>query len=277
MDVSLFTSLLAHVLENMELTHRSNILQLLSSNIQDYGIMQGTTSPTAFDAAYRSLLLTDQPTRQNVLVFFDECCIRCNQKGITYEDDLDNLIMENKIERKKPISLVWIVINEQIRYVRARAPENAKIVSRWIASYLEHCLSFGEDEQILAIVRDSLTSDNVNTGFDLPYKLPKLLPAPQSGLVIYSSSNKQVEPEDNSGLHSSISVLDSLSRSFLVSLPSETLRYPGLHRCMYEDIEQSITDGTIADLIICLSSPHESVRKEALINLKKFLYKLEVW
>jgi nucleolar pre-ribosomal-associated protein 1 len=60
------------------------------------------------------------------------------------------------------------------------------------------------------------------------------------------------------------------------SLPTEGTSHNALHKWEREEIEAALEQGHIDELILCLCSEHEEVRRQAVANLVRFMAKLKV-
>lgn len=58
-------------------------------------------------------------------------------------------------------------------------------------------------------------------------------------------------------------------------LPTEGTTHNALHKWEREEVEQAVEQGRIAELILCLCSQHEEVRRQAFANLVRFMAKLK--
>ena len=250
----------------------SALLQLLTVILQEHDIFQKVTEPTAFDAIEASLSSLDLHALHTVIPYFDECCMRCVRKPVKYHDDLDEIVFASQITKRKPVSAFWAAIVEQWPFAQNFDPQGSVIIASWISKCIGLCCQIGEDEQVLLAIREAITGSTNDT------ECRKALLAPFSHRNSQFSENYFRDfRRDSNSAPSSTQHLTAPSITFPYFLPiqPENNNLQGLGR-VHEDVEQSIIDGALGELILCLCSKHVEIRKEALVNIRKVRHKLKV-
>ena len=58
-------------------------------------------------------------------------------------------------------------------------------------------------------------------------------------------------------------------------LPEEPSNHPALHQWQRYNLNDAVDNGSLADLILCLCSSHDEIRRQALMNLRLFASRLQ--
>lgn len=235
-------------------------------------------------AVLRSLTQAEawQPNH-TLLGFIDDCCIRLSKKAVKYHQDLLEQLATIQISAKRdsghPGGVLLMVIMEQWPFIEgvAIAPDLENI-SRWLSRFLLVLKLNDGDSGLLEHVRDRVQSMTATK------KCRKLLKESSAELFDNGLSDPPVQPDNN--------VLQ-LSRTLQERIPKgvpapqdvwqpptppapENENHPGLGRWKHLDIEEAIAEGAIGDLILCLCSRHADIRKQALIEVRAWMRKLQV-
>lgn len=266
----------------------NGIKALLVSILRDHEILQMCTHPDALDALIASLSASNSvlsPSPQ-VLEFLDDCCARFNKGAIKYFDDLDAL--RGHDARQKPdsgsFSILLITFVEQWPFKGGKAEKGkpADPLAQWLSKLLYLLKLIGEDETSLALVRDALVSSA-----DQAYKqvlkdsflwkmgkekakeaLKLATGADFSGSERASSSSLPPEQPKEP--------LKEEDATNLELPPVEDEKHVGLNRWRKKDIEESVEDGDIGNLLLCLCSKHMEIRLQAVSNIRQLMAKIEV-
>jgi nucleolar pre-ribosomal-associated protein 1 len=59
-------------------------------------------------------------------------------------------------------------------------------------------------------------------------------------------------------------------------LPVEDESHSGLYRWERNEIEVSLEQGYVGELVLCLCSEHEEIRRQASVGLSRFMFKIKV-
>lgn len=212
--------------------------------------------------------------------FLDKCIIRFVQKSVKYYEEL-NILSHVYTDADTPswtgqISPLFATLVEQWPYVVKSGEGSEKLeVAQWLARYIGYSKQLVGDEALLANVRDKLVShagdrkcrailekafqEQRNDGFPLDQQIS----------IQPSLSNSIKE-------HSQPTASSADTEEMLQGPQAEDEDHPGLRRWMRKDGQEAIDDGDVGELVICVCSEHEDIRKQALINIEKFMAKLEV-
>ena len=276
MNISPFSTLLVHLLDFEEQENVSAMLQLLKQILREYDIFQQLTTPTTFDALKASLSSLESRNLSTVIHFFDECCVRCARKPLKYHDDLDVIISSSQIKKVKPSSAYWAAVVEQWSFAQESAHHDLKIIAGWISASLALCCQIGEDEQVLFAIKENLigNSSNVESKKELQTAIAYRLSQFPGNLFENPQRERKSASTNNHYILQSCVI--PVTNPYFSSVQAEDDNYPGLRNHIQEDVEQSIADGGIGDMIICLCAKPMSIRKEALVNLRKVRHSLKV-
>lgn len=212
--------------------------------------------------------------------FLDKCIIRFVQKSVKYYEDL-NLLSNTSTDIDTPswieeISPLFAALIEQWPYVVKSAEESEKLeIAQWLARYIGYSKQLVGDDTLLAAVRAKLVV------LAMDRKCRAVLEK------AFQERRKDGFPEDQQ-----ISIQQSAPKSFkehpqptassadgeemLQGPEAEDDDHPGLRRWIRKEVQEAIDDGDIGELVNCVCSEHEDIRKQALINIGKFMAKLEV-
>lgn len=215
-----------------------------------------------------------------VFVFLDKCIIRFVQKSVKYYEDMNLLskvyTVTNTPSWSRRISPLFATLVEQWPYVVKSGEESERLeIAQWLARYIGYSKQLVGDNTVLATVRDKL----VNHATD--HKCRALLEQ------AFQEQRKGGFPEDQQIsiqqlLPESVkqdpqpTASDTSIEELLQGPQAEDEDHSGLRRWMRKDVQEAIDDGDIGELVICVCSEHEEIRKQALRNIEKFMTKLEV-
>lgn len=222
----------------------------------------------------------NQSSSARVFEFLDRCIIRFVKKSVKYYEDL-NLLSKvytdaDTLSCTGQISPLFATLVEQWPYVIKSGEEIEKLeIARWLARYIGYSKQLVGDDTLLAAVRDKLVSHTGDRKCRVV--LEKAFQehrqdgvSPDQQITIQKSPSKSVEE------HHQATALSADYEEMLQGPEAEDEDHPGLRRWMRKDVQEAIDDGDIGELVICVCSEHEDIRKQALINIQKFMAKLEV-
>ncbi|KAF2690505.1 hypothetical protein K458DRAFT_357328 [Lentithecium fluviatile CBS 122367] len=281
---SSFATLLKLVATSAESELYSGIKSLLVAIVCDHDMLQMTTSPDALDALIASLGGSCSSSAP-VMEFLDDCCARFVKQPIKYFDDLDALCA--KISRLCPknetFSPLLMTLVEQWPFKGGKAEKGnpAEPLAQWLSKLLYLLKLIGEDEAVLELVRDSLVASA-----DVAYQ--EIL---KDSFLWKMSKEKAKEAlklatgADFSGSERSITSPvppeepeESANAPVAVDLelpPEEDEKHAGLNRWRKKALEESIEDGDIGDLVICLCSQHAEIRIQAVTSIRQLMSRLD--
>lgn len=265
MQYSPFTSVLKVLVETSDKESSRRISVLLRTVLAESFILRN--SPQSFNSLLSSLEDSESENLHKQLVFFDNCASRVAKKPVHYVDLLESL----SEDADATTSLIVAAIVEQWPFVVKTGDETTEAtVGKWIAQIFGHFKRAGESATALKTARDALIeateTKNTRSLFKKCLKETERVDAGDkmdidSGPTQPSSSDKATAVD-----------LDEI----FDFLPTEGTTHNALHRWEREDIEAAVEQGRIAELMLCLCSEHEEVRRQAFANLVRFMAKLKV-
>ena len=266
-----------------------DISGLLRSITKDYAILQQETRFSSFLALKASLSKTDGwEASSTVYEFLDNCFLRFVRKSIKYAGDKDAWQEQQTPTKsisttKRPISLFYFVLLEQWPFFASEnSDSNVDNVGSWLARYLDISYEIGEDAGTLRGIRDQLLIEvkELKCGVSLRNALTgtsdrKLLIETQIPLISDRTCKDVAAAEVNSTVYPDQLALGPASTLY-ASVPEEDENHPGLNRWSNDDIEVAVEDGTVGELLLCLCSKYTEIRRQALVNIRILVAKLEV-
>ena len=260
---SAFTSILKVLAEAASRESLKDIDALLRSVLVENSVLQASSS---FSAILTSFETSNTEDLHHQIAFFDNCACRVAKKPVHYHDLLGNLHQD----ASKPVSPLVSAIAEQWPFVVKAA--NAKMesaVSAWIARVLGKLRQAGEDAKVLKAARDNL----VNATEDKKVKstLKKALKGTEDDADDAKSAPATAQPAPASNRTPRVDLEEVFG-----ALPTEGKTHNELQKWDREDLEVSIEQGRVGDLMLCLCSEYEEVRRQALANVSRFMTKLRV-
>jgi nucleolar pre-ribosomal-associated protein 1 len=256
MSYSPFTSILKVLVETSDKNSARRISTLLRTVLTEENSIL-LNSPQSFVALLASLEDSESDSLHRQLMFFDNCVCRVAKKPVHYLDLIDSL----SADAAGRISPLVAAIIEQWPFVVKSGDATAEAaVGSWVAKFLG----------TLKAARDALVEASEGKRARSLFKkaLKEAVEADEgdqmdidSGPTVHAASHKPAEVD-----------LDEI----FGSLPTEGTTHNALHRWEREDVEAAVEQGRIAELILCLCSQHEEVRRQAFANLIRFMAKLKV-
>jgi nucleolar pre-ribosomal-associated protein 1 len=278
-----FVTLLKLLVTSRENELYAGVKSLLIAILQDQEMLQTKTSPDALDALIASL---EPPAGSSapsveVLEFLDDCCARFIKVPIKYFDDLDTMRSTAQVEIFSPL-LMTLVEQWPFKGGETATGTVAEPLAQWLSKLLYLLKLIGEDESMLAAVRDALVESAGK-----PYKevlkdafLWKMSKqrAKESlklatGADFSGSERSSASPtpqEEAAAPAKTIATVD------LELPPQEDEKHAGLTRWRKKEIDEAIEDGDIGDLLLCLSSKHMEIRIQAISSIRQLMAKIGV-
>jgi len=140
----------------------------------------------------------------------------------------------------------------------------------------------GEDEPLLELVRDALVAsadqayqDVLKDSFLWKMGKEKAKEALKlaTGADFSGSERSAASPVPPEELEQSAKALVHVD---LELPPQEDEKHTGLNRWRKKDLEESIEDGDVGELLICLCSKHAEIRLQAVTNIHLLMSRLDV-
>lgn len=225
--------------------------------------------PKSFEALMHSIQSMDGQTPIPWL-FIDNCLTRLAKRPVPYLDQVESLPRE----KSPQISPILVVIREQWPFiVKAQNDENEVSTAAWISTFLGCLKACGEDTKALSSVRDRILDE---TKFKKSRSLLK--GAFDHDIEVERHEDPETDTPTNGTETSSKSEAAqgvNLSDVFGQMQTSDE-SHAGLHKWEREDLELAIDQGYIGNLILCVCSEHEEIRRQAMAGLSRFMAKLKV-
>ena len=265
MQFSPFTSILKVVVETSDKESSHHISGLLKTVLTENCVLHESLS--SYNAVLSSLGGSKSDSLNRELIFFDNCVSRIAKKPVHYLDLLAALAND---ESAIASPLIAVIVEQWPFVVRAGDETAESVVGAWIAKLFGQLKQAGECAKILKAARDALieVSETKKTR------------------SLFKKCLKEAEDqgkEDKMDIDFPLSKTDRANKALEVDLdeifgflPIEGTTHNALYRWEREDIEAAVEQGRIAELILCLCSEHEEVRKQAFANLARFMAKLKV-
>ncbi|KAL4872502.1 hypothetical protein BDV12DRAFT_161710 [Aspergillus spectabilis] len=263
MKLSAFTSI-TKVMINASST---NSLREINNLLKNVLVEHSVISPSSFSAFVSSFDSSDLETLQHQLAFFDNCACRIAKKPVHYYDLLGSLV-----DTTKSLSPLVAAVIEQWPFVfRAGNASAEKAVVQFVANLLGKLHSVGEDLVGLKASRDALVNATEDKKFRSRLKkaLKNSEEAGQEATDALPESSKK--PSSASGKEKQNVDLEGI----FGALPVEGTTHNELHRWEQKELDVSLEQGRAAELLLCLCSEHEEVRRQALPNISRFMMKLK--
>ncbi|KAF5862769.1 hypothetical protein ETB97_011219 [Aspergillus alliaceus] len=264
MQFSAFTSILKVLVGASSRDSLGDIDTLLKTVLTENSILQG---PSSFLPLLSSFETSNSERLHHQLSFFDNCVCRVAKKPVHYQDLLGSL----SEDILKPISPIVAAITEQWPFVVKSGGDAESAVSAWIANTLGKLRNAGEDSKMLKAARDTLlaaTEDKRTRS-----TLKKALKDIDEGSCENRKKKESSVAQWASPGSGNEKLLVDLEETF-GALPIEGKTHNGLHRWEKDDLEISVEQGRVAELMLCLCSEHEEVRRQAFANMTRLMTKL---
>ncbi|KAG9722785.1 hypothetical protein KCU73_g13883, partial [Aureobasidium melanogenum] len=240
----------------------SEFINLLQSVIDEHSILQQQTKEPPVNALIASLADDEAWKPSEALyTFIDDCLGRLVRKPIKYLDDLDELAGGS--DHGKILSALVMVCLEQIPFT-TKLPESDRVnVLMWFSRFLELLKVMGEDVELLQLIRQRVT--------DLP-----VVSSVELEPTLRSITSRRQSDDDKTSVPLSSSDRKSTRQPLAFSEPPvEKQNHPELSRWQQKDLDESLENGDIDSLILCLSSQDSSVRLQAHAAIRKLMLKVK--
>ena len=226
-----------------------------------------------------------------VFEFLDNCILRVVRKPVRYHDLRTRMVSspESTVEPSQShIDLLLFAIIEQWPFcLKNEDPKTIMNISIWLLRYIEltdlrirgtnDMNVDSEASKTLAQIRDQLKIDVTDEVYRS--ELGKAL----TGAIEFGAPVSNAAP---SGFFEGVPSVDAKSASHTSwkepsidpvppGPPQEPVDHPGLIRWTHEDLQSAIIDGAIEELLLCLCSQYQDIRRQAGTNVGTFLAKLK--
>lgn len=266
MQYTPFTSILKVLVGGLDEDTSPEIHSLLHSVLVNNHVLQA--SPASFSSLVSSLQDSDLESLHSNLTFLDNCVARAAKKPVHYQDLVENLHQD----ASESVSFLVATIVEQWPFVvKGGIAATESAVGAWISRLLGHLNHAGENTKALKAARDQLCDATGDR------KTKTLL---KKALKISQENQENGNKEDKStqralAVNSGRTQRVDLDRMFGL-LPKEDETHNELRKWEKEELDVAIEQGAIAELMLCLCSEYEEVRRQAYANITRFRAKLRV-
>ncbi|KAF2121148.1 ribosome 60S biogenesis N-terminal-domain-containing protein [Lophiotrema nucula] len=286
LQYSPFTTLLRLMANSQDAELYSGVKALLVAISQEVDMLQTSTFPDALDALVASLSVPSgsSATSSHALEFVDDCCARFVRQPIKYFDDLDTLRAKDAAVASSlgPISPLLVTLIEQWPFKGGKAVKDnsAEPIAHWLSTFLFLLKLAGEDETLLSLVRQALveTSNPAHQsvlGDALMWKIGKQRAKEAlklaTGADFSGSERSSISPVPQEEAEQPTNEFNTAE---LELPPEEDEKHSGLTRWRRKDIEESLEDGDIGALLLCLCSKYTEIRLQALANIRQLMAKI---
>ncbi|OAX83914.1 hypothetical protein ACJ72_01727 [Emergomyces africanus] len=227
-------------------------------------------SPASFSALLSSIDASDSAILATQLSFLDNCITRLVKKPVLYLDLVQSLVGGRCQEK---LSLLVGVISEQWPFVaKSGQLDKQEIISGWISRLLGLLNVAGEDEKALKTVRDEII-DSMDTKKGRSVLKKTFKHAKETGDqngISHTLVTTDVTSKPESRVRTSHVNLTEVFGTLLV----ESESHPVLNRWEREEIELALEKGHIGELMLCLCSEYEEIRRQASAALSRFMVKI---
>jgi nucleolar pre-ribosomal-associated protein 1 len=265
MQYSPFTSILKVLVETSDKDSSRRISILLRTVLAENFVLRN--SPQSFNSLLSSLEDSETETLHKQLVFFDNCVSRVAKKPVHYVDLLESL-SEDAASELSP--LVAAIVEQWPFVVKAGDETTELVIGSWIAKLFGQLKQGGESASALKAARDSLVEATETKKTRSQFK--KCL-----------KETEGVDDEDKMDIDSAPTQPPLADKTAAVDLdeifgflPTEGTTHNALTKWERVDEEEAVEQGHLAELMLCLCSEHEEVRRQAFANLARFMAKLKV-
>ncbi|KAJ5918959.1 hypothetical protein N7466_002960 [Penicillium verhagenii] len=262
MNYTPFTSILKVLIDTSDKISSRRISILLRTILVENSVLHN--APKAFNALLSSLEDSGSELHKQ-LVFFDNCVSRVAKKPVHYL----NLVASLSEDESATSPIVAAIIEQWPFVVKAGDETTEAAVAAWIAKFLGQLKQEGESSKSLKAARDSLMEATEAK------KMRSLFKKCFKG-------TEEVDSEDKMDIDSGPTQPTGGDKASTVdleeifgSLPTEGTSHNALHKWEREEIEAAMEQGHADQLILCLCSEHEEVRRQAVANLVRFMAKLK--
>ena len=184
---------------------------------------------------------------------------------------------------KGSISLLFMVIMEQWPFLSdAHSEAEVANAAEWLARYFEYSAYIGENATLLRSIKSWISqvpnfkSHEFILGGTVDGSLPETLPNGLRELLKKDDINNSNEDESMTTNNGPAPVAKSEVVLLHLSPTEESEDHPGLNRWANMAILDAVEEGAVGDLLVCLCSKYEEIRKQALVNIHILASKLEV-
>ncbi|UPX19097.1 uncharacterized protein EKO05_0009370 [Ascochyta rabiei] len=277
-----FVTLLKLLVTSKENELYTGVKSLLNAVLHDQEMLQTKTAPDALDALIASLEpATGSVPSVEVLDFLDDCCARFIKVPIKYFDDLDAMCAKasQALADIGPLSPLLMTLVEQWPFKGGESATGpaAEALAQWLSKLLYLFNLIGEDESVLALVRDSLIESAGNAYKEVLKDafLWKMYKArAKEALKLATGADFSGSERSSASPVPQTEAVAPVKAGAVVDLelpPQEDEKHAGLTRWRKKEIDEAIEDGDVGELLLCLCSKHQEIRIQAISNVRQLM------
>ncbi|KAJ5677769.1 Nucleolar pre-ribosomal-associated protein 1 N-terminal [Penicillium maclennaniae] len=264
MQYSPFTSILKVLVDTSDKDSSRRISVLLRTVLAENFVLRN--SPQSFNSLLSSLEDSDTKSLHKQLVFFDNCVSRVAKKPVHYVDLLEPL-SEDAANGLSP--LVPAIVEQWPFVVKAGDENNELAIGLWVAKLFTQLKQGGESTSALKAARDALIEATETKKVRSHFK--KCLKETED-----ADDEDKMDIDTNPVQPTASGKTEEVDLDEIFgSLPTEGTTHNALHKWERLDEEEAVEQGHLAELMLCLCSEHEEVRRQAFSNLVRFMAKLK--
>lgn len=251
--------------------------------VEETTLLLQTTTYNSFEVLLLSLQnLKNGLPSDSLFEFLDNSILRCLRKPVKYYDDLAAIVSgltPNKGRMKScKIDLLMVTILDQWPFlIKSTKPVVLKEVTLWLVRYLDFLMHNDGSLALLSMIRakfmGQVRDKDIRGLLEKALKEPTIYGTKDELHKINRSNQKGSNPSTN--FHQEIGV-ESNKDIEVPQLPIEDEDHPALVSWAQMGISEAIKDGQIGGLILCLCSKYGDIRKQAIVNLRRFSGILQV-
>ena len=261
---------------------RDDLSRYLLQQISEKNHILSCNKIPSIDLLSHSLLETQASIE--IYHFLDNCFLQLVQKVVIYSERIASLKTQHSPKFKElqieSIDLLLIAIADQWPFLR-RASNSAVVrsISRWLISYLDLSKDAGRNLESLYIIRDEILQSTEDATAQSMFAQALQSPSSKDTLEFFQSNKTWQDKADKLTEDSETASIPRHSEQELslhLEPPEEDENHQVLIRWAKEITPDSVLEGTIGELTICLCSEHEDIRRQALDALRKIRKSLKV-
>lgn len=281
MSLSPFTTVLRLYIVNPKADTEGHVKTLLRSIIDDTMILKQDTTYHPFDVLVLSLQDCAHAEVSNSLFeFVDNCILRCSRQPVKYYDDLTALVAAIRSSVGVEVDdcnidlLLMTILDQWPFLMKSSATMFIESATKWLVRYLDLSMHTGGNITVLSNFRDQFVNQITEQGSQS--LLEEALREPEDSGLHHVLREMKKENSTNLVVRLPKSRSDSLENFSIPELPVEGEDFPALRKWVQKETPEAIRDGAVGQLILCLCSKHEEIRKQASAALRSFSGSLEV-
>lgn len=272
--MSLLTSIIG-----MKDPERIERLSIVSKKMSDDHVLRPETALSMTGALVASIEHMGPSSINGVTSFLDDCASRIAKAPIVYNQQLIQehiRPIQNSIAASSIDPLVVCVIEQWPHFQKNKALDLSQEVGVCLRKFLLYMNIVEPGRQISAWVLKSLEEGSTDEAVKTIFQ--ENLGRPTEDELRHMRFRHRPEASTTQSLtrHSPkpIEIHESVGESTSAP-PDESHDHPELYRWAREDVQDAVNEGMIGNLLLCLCSKIEAVRKEAVPNLMTCMVRLD--